>query len=169
MAVQQQSRKEKDQLPGNFQDFDDSTVNFESHPICTDKADDVELQTIAEFVIARSKDAFGDQMKQLVGASNCLFTFDNYGNLLIRTALDGFIQNLVPTTLRLTILYFVYPYTLACHPAKLRMYDSLCPEYYWPKIPLTFIILVNSARNVLEWEQNSVINAKLSYFHQVVA
>lgn len=49
----------------------------------TSKADDVKLPPIADLVLAKSKGAFSNQMKQLFEALNCLFIFDYYGLLVI--------------------------------------------------------------------------------------
>lgn len=45
----------------------------------TAKADDVKLPTVVDLVIAQNKDAFWNQMKQIVGTPNCLYTFDKSG------------------------------------------------------------------------------------------
>lgn len=55
LAIQQQSRSEKQYLTYCCQDSDDTTVIFESQLIMTAKADDVRLPSIADFVLAQGK------------------------------------------------------------------------------------------------------------------
>lgn len=52
LSTQQQSRTEKHQLPCSCRLRDDTTANFEPGPIMTFKADDLELSTIVDFVLA---------------------------------------------------------------------------------------------------------------------
>lgn len=98
LAIQEQSREKKHQFPCTYEDCNNTTVNFAPHPIKTTKADDIELPTIDDFVLAQSKDAFCYQMRQLVGTPNYLTSEKNV--LLVRRALlDGSIQKLVTISL----------------------------------------------------------------------
>lgn len=131
---QQKSRKEEHKLTFRYQDSDDTAVNSELHPEMTVKAEDVELPTIAGFVLVKSKDAFCDQMKELVGTRNCLFIFDKYELLVRQVLLDGSLQKLVPNNLRSAMLYLAQ-YSTSTGPARERqMYDSLRHDYYWPSV-----------------------------------
>lgn len=100
----------------------------------TSKANYVEPTTIAYFVLARSKDSFCDQTKQLAGTSNCLIIFDKNEPLTKQTTLHGLAHKLVPISLRSIILYVAHYPILAGHPGERRMYDSSCREYHWPNM-----------------------------------
>lgn len=118
LAILQQSRKEERQILCSCQDCDDVTVNSKPHQILTAEANDVELSTIADFVLAKRKDAFCNQMKQLARTPNCLFTFDKNGLLVSQASLDQPIHKLVPNHLSPIILYLAHHSTSAGHPAN---------------------------------------------------
>lgn len=122
LAIEQQSFEDKIQQACNYQDLDNTvTVFFQSYLIITAKFDNVELPTLADFIVAQSKDAFCDQMKQLVETPNCLLTFDSTELLLRQTPLDGPVQKLVPLSLciqyytwRASISWWVTPANVDC-------------------------------------------------------
>lgn len=64
----------------------------------------VELPTLSELIIAQSKDVFYEQSRQLVGLMGSAFTYDKNGGLVRKGALDGSVQKLLPTSLRLRLL-----------------------------------------------------------------
>lgn len=78
LTILQHSCKEKHPLPYSCQHYDDTIVNFELHPKFTDETDDGELLIIDGFVLTQRKDAFCDQMKQLVVTPNFLLTLDKH-------------------------------------------------------------------------------------------
>lgn len=82
LAIQQQSLK-NNQLSCSCQDYDGSKVHCEPRPIMRAKGKDVELSTIADFVLAQSKDAFCAKMWPLIASTSYLFTFEKY-RLLVR-------------------------------------------------------------------------------------
>lgn len=135
LAIQQRFHEEKSQSSCSSQDCSSTrTVCFEPQAVITTGFDDVELPTLDDFIPAQSRDAFCDEMKQLVGAPNFLFKRDKNGLFERQPPLDGCIQKLVPTSLRPTILYLAHYSILAGHPGECRMYDSLFREYYRPNM-----------------------------------
>lgn len=76
-------------------------------------------------MLVPSKDTICDQMRQLVGAPNYLLTFDKNELLVGRTPPDRSIQNVVPLSLRPTILHLTYYSILPTHPGERQMYDPL--------------------------------------------
>lgn len=130
LPLQQQSREEKHQIPRNCQNYDDSIVNLEPHPIMKAKADDIELPTITDFVIAQSKERFCDQMKQLVRPLTYLFIFDKSDRLVRWARLNGSIQRIVLISLCPIILYLARHYTSTGQPGKHQIHNLLRRYYY---------------------------------------
>lgn len=67
-------------------------VKFEQYSRVTAKADDVELPIIADFMPAKSKEAFPDKKVQVLGPPSILFLIDKNGLLVSQPRLNGTIQ-----------------------------------------------------------------------------
>lgn len=83
---------------------EDKTVTTEPHIMRTAKADEVELPTIAEDLLAKSKVTFCNQMIQLAATLNCISAFGKNWLFMRQNSLDGSIQKLVQINLRPIIL-----------------------------------------------------------------
>lgn len=103
------------------QDWDTILVPSQPHPKMTTNADAVKLPTISEFILAQRKDAYCNQMKQLVDTSNCHFTFDKKIPLVKQVPLDRSIHKLLLLKMCVTILCLAHHSILAGHPGERRM------------------------------------------------
>lgn len=109
LDIQQHSCEEKLKQSCNWTECDKTTkVFFEPYPIMRVKFDDVEFPTGTDLILAERKNDFCDQMEQLVGETNCLFTFDKNGLFVRKAPFDGSLPKLVPLSLHTTILHLTH-------------------------------------------------------------
>lgn len=130
----------------------------------TAETNDVELPTIADFLLARRKDAFCNYMIQLLGTLNCLLIFDKNEVLVRQAPLDGSIYELPLISLQPIILYLVYYSTSVGHRGVRRMYDSLRREYYWCIMAADVYITVQSCTDCPRLEMKFRLLRRLDLF-----